>query len=56
MAWLVPKEGLLRVLIALKILVLGRFEPLSYGSNGKHANRLATEDDNDDLTETVCGT
>jgi hypothetical protein len=34
-----PKEGVLR------FIALGRFEHAKLGSNGKHANHYATEDD-----------
>jgi hypothetical protein len=38
-----PKEGVLRIFIALKIHRLGRIRLMTFGSSGKHTNHYTTE-------------
>jgi hypothetical protein len=38
-----PKEGVLRIFIALKSIALAGFKPATFGSSGKHTNQNTTK-------------
>jgi hypothetical protein len=48
-----PKEGVLRIFIALKVHRLGRVEPTTFGSSDKHTNHYYTKTTRCSLTYNV---